>query len=478
MIGDPLRVGQILINYLSNAVKFTDHGHITMRARILLEQDAAVTLRFEVSDTGIGIAPDKQARLFEAFEQAEAATTRKYGGTGLGLVISRRLARLMGGEVGVQSIPDEGSTFWFSARFARGEAGQLPVPERPVRHLRTGARVLLAEDNPINQEVARELLERAGLVVDVAANGADAVQKVMDGRFDLVLMDMQMPVMDGVEATRRIRALYDGEALPVLAMTANAFEEDRRRCEEAGMNGHLVKPVDPDRLFSSLAQWIPAPDEDAEAAAGPTVVPAESMRTPPARSGVLIDQQAGLRALDGDAESYRHVLSMFVDHHSHDVDRLRQAVADGDLRMGERIAHTLKGVAATVGAFPLHECAADIEHALRDGHAGDVTARLEACENLMRAACDEIRALPTAAAGVAALPAAAVAELIVRLERLLDHDDMKSGSVWRALKPALEARLGERAVHPLARLIESFDFPEALVVLRALVAAHPELKDL
>lgn len=477
LVGDPLRVGQILINYLSNAVKFTEHGHITLRAQILLEHDAAVVLRFEVSDTGIGIAPEQQTRLFEAFEQAEAATTRKYGGTGLGLVISRRLARLMGGEVGVQSEQGKGSTFWFSARFERGSAEQVTRPVPVASRVRAGARVLLVEDNPINQEVARELLERAGLVVEVAANGVEALQKVSAARFDLVLMDIQMPVMDGLEATRRLRAQYDAHLLPILAMTANAFEDDRRRCEEAGMNGHLVKPVDPERLFSALAQWIPDDSREPQqvAATQPEQVTLTALSLP--LQGGAIDQQTGLLALDGDVDSYREVLQMFVDHHAGDVTRLRQAVMEGDLLIGERIAHTLKSVAGTVGALALRDCAAVIEHALREGVTEAVVEQLAACEACMDAVCAEIRALPGVLVAPAAVPLDTVRALVARLALLLDHDDMKSGTVWRELKPALEAHLGAPAVHPLARLIESFEFPEALVVLRALIDAHAELKD-
>ncbi|MDY0055449.1 MAG: PAS domain S-box protein [Methyloversatilis sp.] len=465
LLGDPTRVGQILINYLSNAVKFTERGGITLRVQVLAEQPTAVMLRFEVEDTGIGITAQKQARLFEAFEQGEVATTRKYGGTGLGLVISRRLARLMGGDVGVTSAPGVGSTFWFTVRLRRGDAAERPDGGARRRRVRVGAHVLLVEDNAINQEVARELLEGAGLMVDVAANGAEAVDKVARSHYDVVLMDMQMPVMDGVEATRRIRGTDAGRMLPILAMTANAFEEDRRRCEEVGMNGHLVKPVDPERLFAALAQWIP---EGEHAAASPLTpaVPA------------VIDREVGLRALGGDAAGYRQVLDMFLANHSGDVERVRQAIADGDTQLAERVAHTLKGVAATIGAHALRDRALALEQALHAGAPPSTVADdIAACAAQLGAVCDQLRALPPAEADAAGLPAAHVRGLVSQLSLLLEHDDMKSGAIWRELKPALVAQFGEAAVHPLTRLIEAFEFPEALTILRAFVSAHPELRD-
>ncbi|MBC7206277.1 MAG: response regulator, partial [Methyloversatilis sp.] len=468
LLGDPMRVGQILINYLSNAVKFTEHGSITLRVKVLAEQPAEVMLRFEVEDTGIGIAPKKQAQLFEAFEQAEAATTRKYGGTGLGLVISRRLARLMGGDVGVISTPGEGSTFWFTVRLRRGDAIQRPDATARQPRVRVGAHVLLVEDNAINQEVARELLEGAGLMVDIAANGAEAVDKVARSHYDVVLMDMQMPVMNGVEATRRIRATEAGRTLPILAMTANAFEDDRRRCAEAGMNGHLIKPVDPERMFAALAQWIPEGEHAAASPLTPT-----TPTTP-----VVINREVGVRALGGDAAGYRQVLDMFLVNHSGDVDRLRQAIKDGDRVLAERVAHTLKGVAATIGAHALRDRALALEQALHAGTPVQTIADdIAACAVQIGAVCDEIRALPRAEADAASLPTARVRSLVSQLCLLLEHDDMKSGAVWRELKPALVARFGEAAVHPLTRLIEAFEFPEALTILRAFVSVHPELRE-
>jgi len=262
LCGDALRLEQILLNYLGNAIKFSEFGQILIRACALQDDATGVLLRIEVSDQGIGLSPEQQSRIFQPFAQADVTSTRKNGGTGLGLVISQRLARLMGGDAGVVSEAGVGSTFWLNVRLRRALKPPASDDSPPADAAREtlaknfgGLRVLVAEDDSVGQEVARFLLEDAGLFADVVSDGLEALERAPGG-YALILMDMQMPVMDGVEATRAIRQLPGMAAIPIIAMTASAFDQDRQRCLAAGMNDHIGKPVSADALYARLLYWL------------------------------------------------------------------------------------------------------------------------------------------------------------------------------------------------------------------------------
>lgn len=528
LMGDSLRLGQILVNYAGNAVKFTEKGEIVISLQASERTDKDVLLHFRVQDSGIGLAPEQVSRLFQSFSQADTSTTRRFGGTGLGLAISKRLAELMGGEVGVQTEQGKGSTFWFSARLGIGAASQRPLlPGLSLRGLRAlvaddneharavivdmlqgmtflttevdsgpaaieevrkaasagrpydiiyldwrmpgpdgietarriqalklaspprlllltahsgedvlkeaedagfqhvlvkpvtasilfdctmnvlggpliepapaslpssvpdprlailrGARVLLVEDNDINQLIALALLEDLGLMVEVADNGQVALERVQESAYDLVFMDMQMPVMDGITATREMRKLQRLEHLPIVAMTANAMERDRYLCLEAGMNDFLVKPIDQEQLLVILLRWIgtrragpapAAPNLEALPAGTPPGATADG-ELPEGITG--LNTALGLSRMLGKKSLYLAMLRRYLAGQEPVVRDMRQALAAGDSATAERLAHTTQAVSGNIGATLVQGRAAALESAIEEGHSASDVARL------------------------------------------------------------------------------------------------------
>ena len=622
LVGDPLRLSQIFVNYVGNAVKFTEHGEVEVIVEVKEAGPRDVLLYCAVRDSGPGLSEAQRARLFQPFEQADSSVTRRFGGTGLGLVICKSLAEAMGGEVGVESREGAGSTFWFTARLGRGTAGGTAAPGSDLRglpvlvvddHRRTrevvgqllhgrgfavalaasgreavaavasaaasnpfavvlidlemadldgfetaaeinamrldpsprliltigawgeevsdearqvgveyllpkpftpslllniishalhdpvggprperepeaappaaaepamrtgwaGRRVLLVEDNDLNQEVAIGLLGEFGLAVDLAADGAVAVDQVMahDPRYyAAVLMDMQMPVMDGLSATRAIRdaPLYD--SLPIIAMTANAMAQDRARCLAAGMNDHVAKPIEPARLREALVRWIGDPGD---APAAPPL-PLAPLAAPPLPPIAGLDSAAGLRRMMGNAAGYVALLHKFAAQQRSVPDDIAAALRRRDRATAERLAHTLKGIAGTIGAEALAAAAGRVEGALRAGaDAAAVEPEIAALGAALRALLGELRrALPppappeaAGAAGTLAADRAGAAEASRQLARLLADSDVAARAFLSDNAAALRLTLG-RHFGEIEAAAAGFDFAAALAALR------------
>ncbi|HSM74995.1 MAG TPA: ATP-binding protein, partial [Desulfobacterales bacterium] len=374
LVGDPLRLGQILLNLVNNAVKFTAQGEVVVSVSPEAQAGAQIRLRFAVRDTGIGILPAQQARLFEVFSQADGSTTRRYGGTGLGLAISKKLADLMGGDISVESASGVGSTFTcilpFSLDTAAADAEQDVKPAAGVvdvaaepRPSLSGARVLLVEDNDINQMVAREILERFGLVVEIAGNGRMAVERLRahPTRYALVLMDLQMPEMDGFEATRLIREELGLTDLPIVAMTAHALADERHHCLASGMNAHVAKPIDPPTLLAVLMRWSAPRVHEAESPQETSLAP----ELPAALTGV--DLPSALGRLSGNQELLLKLLRNFRKEWSGAEDKIRFALATDALAQARMTVHTLRGVAANLSIDGVATAAEALEQALKGG---------------------------------------------------------------------------------------------------------------
>jgi signal transduction histidine kinase/DNA-binding NarL/FixJ family response regulator len=362
--GDAHRLRQVLTNLAGNAIKFTERGSVTLDAALECEAAGTVTVRFAVTDTGIGIRPDQAQALFSPFVQADTSMTRKYGGTGLGLAISKQLVDLMGGEIGLESREREGSTFWFTAVFettAEAISGSTLEPASTGEQaLASGhaARILLADDNPTNRAVTLAQLEVLGYKADAVANGAEALEALRHGTYDLVLMDSEMPTMDGYEATRRIRESSNSR-IPIIGVTAHAMSSDRDRCIREGMNDFLSKPVDLHLLAQMLAKWIPGTDPRVEVQ---TVEYAASEQ-----HEVIFDSEAFLKRLMGDRQLAAKIVKGFLGGIPSQLDNLRKRFNESDEAGARQAAHTLKGSAASVSAVGLRAIGQEMERAAAAG---------------------------------------------------------------------------------------------------------------
>jgi two-component system, sensor histidine kinase and response regulator len=419
---DPLRLAQVLINLASNAVKFTEAGSVRIAISTTGETAGTVGLHFSVEDTGIGIAAGELAGLFEPFVQADASTTRPHGGTGLGLSISKRLVAMMGGDLGVASTPGRGSKFFFGLALPRALApvADAEADEASVNSINAanaaetsattdvaarggfdGRSVLLVEDHPLSQDILFDMLEHFGCEVEVAGDGCEALACAQRQRYDLIVMDVQMPKMDGLAATRAIRALPQHAATPIVALTANAFAEDRQRCLQAGMNGHIGKPVTPAVLAEALARFLPGLAAGNAAAGVATLAALDTaLATVPGLDDALaaipgLEVPAAMCRSPAALADYRQLLARFAAAHGDDMLLVHRHLAAGERDAAQSIAHKLKGIAGLLGLKRVAELAHELSHGVRSG-VGDaeLATRAASCADALAGIVAGVQELP------------------------------------------------------------------------------------
>ncbi|MCP5420048.1 MAG: response regulator [Gammaproteobacteria bacterium] len=485
--GDANRLGQILLNLVGNAIKFTEYGRIDLHIRVAADRTDQVMLEFSVKDTGIGISLEQQTRLFRSFSQADSSITRRFGGTGLGLAISRRLVDMMGGTITVTSVLGQGSDFRFTATFSRAGAHDLEaISQRPHNPNDTvglrGARILVVDDQPINQDIMAEILRRAELYVRVVGNGQEALHELQahPNEYDAVLMDLQMPVLDGYETTRRLRANPRWNELPIIAMTAYALVEEKKRCLAIGMNDYLFKPIDVPMLFRVLRRRIKRPKSAPELPARATIsqIAGDAGEKNPsvfaAESAPGLDLISAIERLGGNETLYRRLLARFREQYGDVPAQMRDAMEHGDLERAARQAHALAGVAGNLAAVSLERALRDLERALLN-NSNELPQCLERVETALREVLVSIQRLlakptesespaPAADAG-AAFDRERWSEILNELATLLAAHDLRAKKRFaeimaQAPDGPIQVRLKELC-HPL----ECLNFSEALQAL-------------
>lgn len=473
LMGDPLRLEQVLINLVSNAVKFTGSGHVVIRVTRENRISDRVHLRFSVEDTGIGMTQDQSEKLFQAFSQADTSTTRRYGGTGLGLAITRRLVELMGGEITVTSEPGKGSVFAFTVAFGMASEYDESVNAVQIEMQIIGARVLLVEDNAINQQVASEMLEGAGMQVDIASNGADAIRMVDQVKYDAVLMDIQMPEMDGYQSTQQIRKKFDHKDLPIIAMTAHAIVGYREKCIAAGMNDYISKPIDTEELFRVLVQWIKAGTLKSGQSQAQPALPKFSAEPEfhEIRSG--IDCHKAIKRLGGNNKLFVRLINDFMNDFADSAVDIRKALTQEEPEKSARLLHTLKGVAGNISARKLFITAEKLEKAIMEQSSRNYPFLLDDFENELNEVllvCSAMKVTPASAGpeikGQADSIQQDIEDMITILEASLLKNDFQAERILEDLKTMAREPALLDALSGIEERLGLFDFKDALNILR------------
>ncbi len=489
LVGDPHRLNQILLNLANNAVKFTLAGRVMLTVQPIETGVQDCLLMFSVKDTGIGMTPEHLARIFKPFSQGDSSVTRRFGGTGLGLAISKHLVERMGGRIQVESHQNRGSTFSFTIRLLRQPdsarrqgaalsrptlATDAPSREEALAGIR-GASVLLVEDNVINQELTCEILKECGLTVDIAGNGREALSSIKERHYDLILMDVQMPVMSGFEATVAIRQMEHLRAIPIVAMTAHNTARDKEACLQAGMNDYLSKPLDIDLLTAILIRWIPPRTQKMDAAPPhmdhTAAKEISALSLPQALPG--IDLQEGLARLQGNTHLYLKLLKSFMQHYEHasrDIDLALQA-RDYDRVAG--VAHAIKGAAGNLSIIGLAASSSQLHvEAKRGGASCDMTPTLNKFSETLAIACASIHRLTETTDEVFNREMAAsqddpavLTERFRELSGLLQKSDLRAGAAFGLLKAQLIARSLEPEAIRMENLLINLEFSQALDIL-------------
>lgn len=486
LIGDPLRLGQIFTNLLNNAVKFTESGHIDVNAELLKIEENNCRLKFSVADTGIGMTREQLADLFTPFSQADTSVTRRYGGTGLGLTITKKLVEMMEGEITVASEPGKGSTFSFTAGFSlrpqmlndpsygitgRKAAinGENEASSKLHGRIR-GAKVLIVEDNPLNQQVVKENLESAGIIVEMANNGQEGLQAMAENNYDLVLMDVQMPVMGGYEATHILRQDKRFAQLPVIAMTAHAMQGSREQCLENGMNDYVSKPIDPEQLFSVLQKWIKSEVKNAGGKEEklPVNVSPDSAAAyiPDVLAGIDID--AGLQRIGGNRKLFIKLLKEFQRDYKNTAGKIKDALKNKDTTTALHLVHNVKGVAGNISAKEVFEAAVHLEKNIRKKDEGKIDRFLDAFNAELVTVNRSIEELENPNVidekeilAESAVDITKVSPLLDRLDNLLREKNLEAEVVLESLTKFIGNSKYRDDIRLLWEQIDDFDFAGA-----------------